>query len=417
MSGKSGRTIFIHIGTEKTGTTSIQSFLTKNALRLSVSGLWYPTEHSAPYCESNAHFPIVASLLGYDADFVSPAKSLLRGECIGRFLDDCHVRPEKNVVISAEHFSSRLHDADRLAGFRHQLLGVFDRAVIIVYVRSQVSLAPSSYSTGVKCGRASRLDPDEITPANPYFNALTILDLWAGVFGKENIIARELETRSLKNGDICQDFLGVLGLSGELMESCPRENPSLSLAKLEALRRINACLPSFEKDAEAWRGAQQLRGIYIAPHLQSEEPDHPFKLNDAEALQILDRFRQANEALNERYFSGRLSMSWFFLQQEESHPSPRREDESRYTDIDGQCLSSVFPRTVIAMATRLRSAVVENRRLADNLLLKRQELEHLTSKLHHLECQLQKMRSTKTWKLRQKFISAKKRVKAKAATN
>lgn len=201
------------------------------------------------------------------------------------------------------------------------------------------------------------------------------------------------------------------------MESCPRENPSLSLAKLEALRRINAFLPSFEKDVEAWRGAQQLRGIFIAPHLQSEEPDHPFKLTEAEALQILDRFRQANEALNEKYFSGRLSLSWFFLQQEEGQPSQGREDGSRYADLDRHCLTSLFPRTVIAMAARLRDVTVENRDLSQKLRQSRQECEHLASRLQNLEGQLQKMRSTATWKLRQKIISTKKRIKAKVAVN
>ena len=415
MSGNPVRTIYIHIGTEKTGTTSVQSFLTKNADKLSAAGVWYPAKQTASYCESNGHFPIVASLVGGWVDFVSPAKSAAKDECLRKFLEDCLSRPEKTVVISAEHFSSRLHDPEMLATFRRQLLGVFDRAVVIAYVRSQVSLAPSSYSTGVKCGRASRLDLAEITPANPYFNALSILDFWASVFGRDNIIAREFEAGSLRNGDICHDFLEVLGVAGLAAEKGSRENTSLSLPKLEALRLVNACLPSIEQDPERWREAQRLRGIFITPHLQSSGHDQPFRLTHAEACLILDRFRQDNEILNEKYFSGSLSMSWFFLPQDAAEGQP--EDEGGDAELDRHCLTSVFPRTVIAMASRLREVTVENRDLSQKLRQSRQECEHLASRLQNLEGQLQKIRSTTTWKLRQKFIGTKKRIKAKVAVN
>lgn len=414
MPGSPVRTIYIHIGTEKTGTTSVQSFLTKNADKLSAAGVWYPADQAAPYCGRNGHFPIVASLVGGWVDFVSPAKSAAKDECLPKFLEDCRLRPEKTVVISAEHFSSRLHDSETLATFRRQLLGVFDRAVVIVYVRNQVSLAPSSYSTSVRCGRASRLDLDEITPANPYFNALSILDLWASVFGRDNIIAREFEACALRNGDICQDFLGVLGVTGLARESCSRENPSLSLPKLEALRLVNACLTSSEQDPEGWSDAQLLRGYFIVPHI-SPGNDQPFRLTRAEACLILDRFRQDNEVLNERYFSGTLSMSWFFLPQDAAEG--QAEEESGDAELDRHCLTSVFPRTVIAMATRLREVTEENRDLSQKLRQSRQECEHLASRLQNLEGQLQKIRSTTTWKLRQKFIGTKKRIKAKVAVN
>ena len=413
----SERTIFIHIGTEKTGTTSVQSFLTNNSQRLQQADFWYPADFSAPYVESNAHFPIVASLLNHDVDFVSPAKAAARDQCLLRFLEDCQGRTEKTVVISAEHFSSRLLDAGKLEYFRRQLAGTFARVIIVVYVRSQVAMAPSAYSTAVKTGRSSPLDLAEVTPANPYYNILSMLDLWAGVFGRENMIAREFAPHSLEGGDICADFLRVLGLSGAFMEACARQNESLNLAELAALRRVNACLPAFESDPANWRNAQILRGAYIAPFLESGDHGQPFRLTQSEASQVLDRFRQDNEILNERYFSGQLSMDWFFLPQDAGSSDLQADEEASRAEMDEHCLSTVFPRTVVAIAKRLREVTAENREVSRKLRQSRQECEHLTSRLQNLEWQLQKMRSTTTWKLRQKFISTKKRIKAKVAVN
>lgn len=440
MCRNSERTIFIHIGTEKTGTTSVQSFLTKNATRLQQANVWYPAESAAAYVESNAHFPIAASLLDGQVDFVTPAKAAAKDECLRSFLEDCRARTENNVVISAEHFSSRLLGAGRLEHFRQQLAQLFDRIMIVVYVRSQLALVPSAYSTAVRTGRSSHLDLAEVTPANPYYNMLALLDLWAGVFGRDNMIAREFSPHALAGGDICADFLGLLGVPGALMEECPRENTSLTLAELAALRRVNACLPSFESDPAKWRTAQILRGVYITPFLDSGDLNQPFRLTQSEASQILDRFRDDNEALNERYFSGRLSMDWFFLPQDAGASADG--DGFSEAQLEEHCLSAVFPRTIIALATRLRETTVENRQMAyemrqtqlkleqmrqsvsenvsfmnDQLQQSRRECEHLTSELRNLEGQLQKIRSTTTWRMRQKLISTKKRIKGKMAVN
>jgi hypothetical protein len=103
------RRIIFHIGLEKTGTDSFQRFCTEQHNRLRQAGTLYPIDNLA-FAKHN-HEPLVACYLGYrDRSIRSsaqPREIVLRSVKADVDRNDCG-----NVLISAEHFSSRFRDAE-----------------------------------------------------------------------------------------------------------------------------------------------------------------------------------------------------------------------------------------------------------------------------------------------------------------
>jgi len=351
------RKLLLHVGMEKTGTSSLQAFLFENSQRLGDLGIWYPTDPTAPYVEGHAHFPIVSNFISCEADFVSPDKQITREAALMELLTEVKNRTEQTTVLSAEHFSSRLTDVKKLHEFREQIKQSFDVITVIIYLRDQVSLAPSSYSTQIYCGRRSEFSIDEVVPENDFFNVLSILDRWASVFGVSNILAREFNDNSLPGRDICNDFCEILGVNIDLLTKGEERNRSLPIDKINTLRLINQWLPEFHENAEGWWNAQQLRNDYIEPFLVSNS-GAKMLLSDREKLTILERFDAQNRLLNEKYFAGSLSERWF---------SVARDSNSTQTTNRDASIQKVLCRSLIAIAQQLRTVTEANDRLENRI--------------------------------------------------
>ena len=142
--------IFLHIGTEKTGTTTLQAFLTANEAALARSGLTLSFGSSRPYFERMAHGPLAACLMAERAEFISdgkhqPAEFVL--DMLRRDID----RGGRDVILSCEQFSSRITSA---ASLRRLVDALADHDVTVVcYLRRQDELAIAAYTTAVRSGR------------------------------------------------------------------------------------------------------------------------------------------------------------------------------------------------------------------------------------------------------------------------
>jgi len=195
----------LHIGLEKTGSTSFQAFCADNRERLAALGVCYP---KVPACFLRInHAPLAASyftaaeaaallIAGRRADRAE-AVAALEAEAAGAAL----------TLLSAEHFSSRF-DPGRIARLAADLAG-FDATVAVV-VRDPLARAVSAYATTVASGRDITLAAfvDELcAPGNPYLRSRATIEAWSGVFGRERMmvvacreggdIVAELATRLL----------------------------------------------------------------------------------------------------------------------------------------------------------------------------------------------------------------------------
>lgn len=304
------RRLLIHIGTEKTGTTSIQHFLHRNAGLLEAKGIWYPTDTSRGYCQGTAHFPLAGSLVDQFHDFVSPAKERELPRNPSDLCMDARVRNRPVTVVSSEHFSSRVRDADRLKAFRKTLSSCFDDIRIVCYLRNQADLALSSYATRIIFGGRHGFDPSQITPDDPFYNYLTMLDLWAAAFGHEAIMVHEYDRKTLVGGDACRDFVAkALGIPDDGLSFGREMNPSPGAVLLEVTRQLSLTMPSLEENVAGWRAAQRIRSVLLS--LVRVDNDVPLGMAVEERRSLMQRFAPSNREVNTRYMNGTMSANWF----------------------------------------------------------------------------------------------------------
>src|SRR6056297_3919225 len=143
------RTAYLHIGLEKTGTTSVQIFLRTNSDLLEKYNLEYLGHEEKPYVHGIAHFPIAASFYKECPDFIPLQKHKPSSEILQALSQDA-AATDSDIILSCEHFSSRLHNVDNIEAIGAALSP--RKIKVICYLRRQDEQAVSLYSTLVKGG-------------------------------------------------------------------------------------------------------------------------------------------------------------------------------------------------------------------------------------------------------------------------
>ena len=300
--------IILHIGGEKTGSSYLQRFLSRNASTLlRRHRIFYPK--SAPLLHRHAHFPLVASLLSRaDCDFTGQCEQYAADDIYAR-LDELIARKRpQQVILSAEHFSSRL-ERTAIAALARRLQKY--QVSIVFYVRRQDELAVSRLSTSLKCGQRDWLCLDDVTAANRYFNPLLVIDDWRSAFGAEAI-----QVRSYTDAASCglaSDFLALAGLDGDAvarLRPVVRTNEKISLSEARVLYQLNQCLPTWREAIGASRTdeyveASRLR-CKLIDWLREEQPEaHPVTLERLlswqQREQLMLAFSDVNRQLVERH--------------------------------------------------------------------------------------------------------------------
>ncbi|UDQ90754.1 hypothetical protein LJE71_07080 [Xanthobacter autotrophicus] len=296
------------------------------------------------------HFGIANYILGGFQDFVSAEKDSQREYVVSALREDLDAA-NFNIVLSSEHFSSRLLTQGCVDSLS-ELLSGYDCS-IVCYVRRQDEMILGGYSTAVYYGRREKLSIDEAWAGNPYFDYMQFLPLWENAFGKENIIVRKYGRSEDGEWDIRRDFLEVLNVPIELPEEGLVENASLDFAEVETLRLINQSLPSFSSDNRlAFERAQVVRGL-IRPFLPTGKPLRSL-LSWREAKSIMDRFADSNAELERRYMVPGALADWASFA-----TAKRTSRDRRAASRSSQTLSDLAAM-IAALGEELRQ-VVESR--------------------------------------------------------
>lgn len=251
------KTLFLHIGMPKAGSTTIQDTLFARRLDLAAAGFRYPDL-------GESHSKIFLSLF-------SPKKMKLRPRAIGRLgftkssktydLGDL----ERLLVeeLTATDASTVIASGEMLFGFKaHQCRDLkallephFDAIRIVAYLRDPVSLANSRAQQNVKGGRstiAEMSDPDAIragrSPLVPRYREP--IESWSEAFGADALILREFDPRAFAGGDLMIDFGQVIGLPEDLARSMAgaRSKVARNAEAIEILDRYLERTPLAERD-------------------------------------------------------------------------------------------------------------------------------------------------------------------------
>jgi hypothetical protein len=175
----------LHLGSEKTGTSSIQKYLGTRRVALLRKGFWYPRSFANPA----AHVHLKLSRAAIDGSLGDDAP-----EVIGfrKEYEKAMAAGATATVFSSEFFHSEMRDPAALLRLRVFLEKFFDRFQLVYYARRQDQMLASMHSTAVKGGWTTNPHALSVyeSKGHYYFDHLAVCDLWSREFGRDNLISR-----------------------------------------------------------------------------------------------------------------------------------------------------------------------------------------------------------------------------------
>lgn len=311
------RTLYLHIGLTKTGSTSLQRFFSGRRKSLLKGGVCYPSSLGGV---SHTGLVSLAQEKTGGKGRRRAAGGLPRGTATEQLANafDAEMRalPDevRDVVMSSEHCSIRLRDAPEIARLKALLTPYFSTIKVIVYLRRQDLHLASQYSQMLRRGMIRYPDTEEIWPefaAAYHYDAL--LERWAAVFGREALVPRLFQRDTLVNGDAVQDFLATTGLNDRFgraaasLEINPSINPQgqallleLGLLMKQAKKANKADKANKAYDWAVWqRLTNTVTGLYAGKGWQPSR---------AQAAALMARYAPSNEAVRQAWFPTRASL-------------------------------------------------------------------------------------------------------------
>ncbi len=305
------RDLILHIGTSKTGSTSIQKVLARQRRALRAQGVFYPR---SPGGERHELLAVVACT---DPRRLKPAnRPLWHGmdpqarldQFAAEFAEEMAAIPGDvhRIIISAEQFSMLLLDRQGVQNLHDMLAPYADRFTVVAYLRRPDQHFASLYSEMIRWGDARR--PDllgmHVSRAHDYDYA-ALLDRWASVFGAGHVRPRLFERGAGKRFDVVDDFASVCGMtlapaSGEDARSA---NPSIvfpaQMVLVELAALVNGGRETNVQSAQ-WRNITQAATTAL--------PGPGWRPTRQEAQAFVARYAERNETVRRRWFPERETL-------------------------------------------------------------------------------------------------------------
>lgn len=302
------KTLYLHIGTQKTGTTSIQGFCKDNAKVLESKGFCYPIfpyEYPRVSKDRNAHF-LMGRILDTNGNRMIEQERKIYQEGMDT-IRNLFLKFD-NIILSDEHiwqttyrerpdFWKQIKEEADVSGFQVK---------IIVYLRRQDEFIGSLWNQVVK----TAIRPDrcrqtfdeyvEHLPGISQLNYYQKLESIAEVLGKENIIVRVFERNRFYCGSIYADFLNAvhLDLSDDFEILQTVKNLGLAGNTHEIKRILNSLPQMSDKKKNNF-----LRDILLdfSEISKQEYPSSPF--SPEETREFLDRYEESNALVLKNYLN------------------------------------------------------------------------------------------------------------------
>ena len=345
----------VHIGTAKTGTTTLQSALLAAADRLAPRGVAYLPSPGA----INARELAAASVGDDGFDDHLDAVGATSPAARNRFRHDVEQRFARQVaevdadthtvVISSEHLHSRLVQSTMVERFRSLISPYVGEVRIVCYLRPQTDLVASFHSTHVRNGGTdtfAETNAKMLSPDSPYTNYERLLDAWASAFGESAIEVRIFDRGAFVGGSILEDFAGVLGLPGGVLTASGGDsNQSIGHLGQLLLGELNRAARAGRVDID---DAAQLRNAIADSFTGAGE-----RLTGDEATEAQSRFDRSNEAVRIRF---RPDLPRLF-------PAPSDSSKPFVTPAQAAALSAVIEACTTNSSATQDPVIAPRRRL------------------------------------------------------
>ncbi|MFM7267148.1 MAG: hypothetical protein ACKOZT_00990 [Cyanobium sp.] len=243
------RRLILHIGTEKTGTSSIQRFLSRNRRQLLQQSIGVPL-CLADAAGNHSWLPLLAYAATRHDDLteqwldprldrddqIAAQRQALRQEVLNSTAE--------SWIVSSEHLQSRLTSGEEILRLRALLEELFEAITLLLYLRQPLATAVSLWSTAVQCGHPFR---DLPPPSTPYWHNLcdhrATIERWRAGFPGHHLQVRLFQRGDLLQGDVVADFCAAAGIRPGPQWTHPRQaNTTLSHRGIKLCAALNSRL-------------------------------------------------------------------------------------------------------------------------------------------------------------------------------
>ncbi|WP_260377648.1 hypothetical protein, partial [Campylobacter hepaticus] len=233
-------TCYLHIGMPKTGTTSIQTFLTENKNLLLQYNYLYP-ESILEWGHQHITLVWIIKLLRLNKKLLFLEKKYK--QIMINFRKELKINSNKTILLSTEGLTWDF-DNPIYIKILHKILKLFGFTTIkiIIYLRPQEDMLASLYSENIK-GNYHIFNNSLSIKNNKLkhiFNYKYILKSYSYFFKKENIIVKIFHKDEFYKQNLIKDFIKILDIKwNNNFIIIDNQNQSLDLIGIELQKRLN----------------------------------------------------------------------------------------------------------------------------------------------------------------------------------
>ncbi|KIC15141.1 hypothetical protein [Leisingera sp. ANG-Vp] len=219
------KTCYLHIGSPKTGSTSIQAWCFRNKAQLAQKGLLYPgirQRHDALLSEFHDRaWNLRFNRLGQDLSQDGLSRAMLTEEYA-----ETEASAAQAVLFSNENFLG-LSRRIRIQALQQELTAQFREVRLLCYLRDPYKLLISRAQEHIKSGKVTY----EQAAEDPPVLSMAGLEKYAAVFGREAMVLRNFDALKTSGTTLMQDCLETLlpGVSQDGLEPSRVHNSGFSL--------------------------------------------------------------------------------------------------------------------------------------------------------------------------------------------
>lgn len=316
------RKCILHIGAEKTGSTTLQVFLHLNRAAFLSAGYFIPKTLSPHTAVANHEYLTTYALqdkkLNDDCRCRAGLYTVTDVRNHRLTIDDNIIEEIRDLgvdsldsmvlLLSNEHCQSRLVEKEEILALREFLEKLADNIEIVCYLRPQHDVCVSLFDTALKAGHCDiDLLPDftssrGIWVSEEYFHFSELLLRWSSCFGPSNLTVRLFGKAELCGGSIIDDFLSVIGCKLHSVIRPPNMNFSLDKYCQSVLNAINRAVRT---GINGISGAKRAALIGL---LERVSKGTSLKPHRTAAMKFFDQFAQDNELIRKQYFPSRSTL-------------------------------------------------------------------------------------------------------------
>lgn len=288
--------LYLHIGSGKAGSTSLQNWMFAARDPLNQMGLHYIQGVGKGNHVGFAQFALSDDReVGITAHIPRSSAEMekWRGDFKKKLVEEVETKAKEGMhgfIASSENLLLDVTSLDEVRRLNELLRETFDQVEVLVFLKRQDLFAVSQHNDAIKGYRCTDRDPFSYIEKTKFINFLEYnkrLDLWARGMSAAQITVRANVDAVTEAADI----IGTVDLSEQI--SVARENAALVAPAMEVIRRLNL-LTTKSRKAKL--------GVWCYHELTSDFGGRGLYPSRQSAEEFLERFSASNDRLRRRWF-------------------------------------------------------------------------------------------------------------------